>query len=51
MPLEEQNRCTMLVSSRNFAINENNKANALDQRAICFHLSQHTENENKSRKR
>ena len=48
MQLEEQKRWTILVASRNFAVNYNNKANAFDQQAVCFHLSQYTENENKT---
>jgi len=35
----------------NFAAKTENKADACNQRATCFHLSPHAENENKSHKR
>ena len=43
-------RCHFTQHS-NFAANLNNKADALDQQAICFHLPQHAKSKNKSHKR
>ena len=55
MPLEKTKTMNFLrhfTEHSNFAATrKNDKVDACVQRAICFHLSQHTENENKSHKR
>ena len=43
--------CSPFSEHSNFEANQNIKTQACDQRAICFHLSEHAKNENESRTR